>query len=171
MMRTTRIRTISRADINALAYQGIMPSECYPQLRSTIERHFDEEHASLLAEPVFNAREGFIDWYVAFEGPVTCYASLDSAGQKEACERFRKLASDIVLYADELICSGDAQKVTRGHLLKLALRYPSDQDLFLVGDRVTATCWGYAPGTSGAQSAMLCDLRVREEAAQENVCV
>ncbi|MCR5814613.1 MAG: hypothetical protein K6G15_09005 [Desulfovibrio sp.] len=159
-MRTTLIRTIARAKINALAYQGIMPSECFAQIQETIRRHFDERHAQAFAEPVFNKEEGFVDWYVPFTGNVRCYQDLSEAEKNAQTAEFAALAADVNAYADELIAKGDPQKVTRGNLLKLALLYPSDDDLYVVDDRPVVTCWGFGPGSNDATVCNLCDLRV-----------
>ncbi|MBO4335686.1 MAG: hypothetical protein J5846_07625 [Desulfovibrio sp.] len=159
-MRTTLIRTIARAKINALAYQGIMPSECFAQIQETIRRHFDERHAQAFAEPVFNKEEGFVDWYVPFTGNVRRYQELSQEEKEAQTAEFAALAADVNAYADELIAKGDPQKVTRGNLLKLALLYPSEDDLYVVDDRPVVTCWGFGPGSQDASVCNLCDLRV-----------
>lgn len=159
-MRATLIRTVPRATINALAYQGIIPCENYTQIRDTLLRHFGERHAAPFAEPVANKNEGFIDWYVPFEGNVRPYATLDDTEKQAASEQFSKLAADIRAYAQELIAIGDPQKVTRGSILEMALSYPSEEDLFLVDDTPVVTCWGFASGSQGAPICNLCDLRV-----------
>ncbi|MCR4666323.1 MAG: hypothetical protein K5657_03405 [Desulfovibrio sp.] len=160
-MRTTLIRTVSRAEINALAYQGILPSECHPQITSLLQSVCGEEAAGLLAEPVSNSRQGFVDWYVPFEGTVRRYTDLPPDEKERACATFRTVAEKALAEAENLMASADPQKVTRGHLLKLALCYPSEEDLYLVGDHVCVTCWGFGPGTNGAESQMLYDLRLK----------
>ena len=161
-MRITLIRTIARANVNALAYQGIMPSECFAQIQETIRRHFDERHAQAFAEPVFNKEEGFVDWYVPFTGNVRRYQELSDDEKKARTAEFAALAADVNAYADELIAKGDPQKVTRGNLLKLALLYPSADDLYVVDDRPVVTCWGFGPGSNDDAVCNLCDLRVGE---------
>ncbi len=161
-MRTTKIRTIPRASLNALAYQGIMPCESFAQIHDTLKRHFGDSHVSAFAEPVFNKTEGFVDWYVPFEGEARPYALLSEDEKQKVTESYVAIARDIRAYADSLIETRDPQKVTRGNILNLALLYPSDDDLFLVGETPVVTCWGFGPGTQGAPVLNLCDLRVKE---------
>ncbi len=162
-MRTTLIRTVPRCTINALAYQGILPCEHHAQLHDTLLRHLGERHARIFAEPVVNAVEGFIDWYVPFTGEVRPYSTLGPEEQETLTQELAHLASEIRDYANALIASGEAQKITRGNILLLALRYPGDDDLFLVDATPVVTCWGFAQGTPGAQLANLCDVRVRAQ--------
>ena len=157
-MRTTLIRTTSRATLNALAYQGIRPSECFSQVHDTLEKNLGAAHAACFAEPVSNRQEGFIDWYVPFSGEVRPYQSLSDEEKRTVQERFSLLAAEIKAFAEALIASSDSQKVTRGSLLMLALRYPAEEDLFLVGDTPVVTCWGFAPGRRGAEACNLCNL-------------
>ncbi len=165
-MRTTKIRTVSRASLNALAYQGIRPCESFAQIRDTLGRHFGESHVTAFAEPVFNNKEGFVDWYVPFEGEPRPYALLSDEEKRKVTESYVTKARDIRAYADSLIATGDAQKVTRGNILNLALLYPLEDDLFLVGDTPVVTCWGFGPGTQGAPVQNLCDLKARVRPAQ-----
>ena len=157
-MRTTKIRTIARASVNALAYQGIMPCESFAQIHDTLLRHFGESHALAFAEPVFNKHSGFVDWYVSFEGEVLPYRDLGEEEKAALTAGFSTIAHDIKAYADSLIASGDPQKVTRGNILHLALLYPGEEDLFLVDKKPVVTCWGFASGTEGAPVQNLCEL-------------
>lgn len=159
-MGMTRIATSARAEINALCYQGIIASECYAQIYETIRRKdgLGLECASLFAEPVSNTKEGFIDWYVEQEGEIIPFEELEGERKEKAANVIRERAKRIRDYAQTLISSDDAQKSTRGNILQLALLYPGEKNLFLVGGEPVVTCWGFSSGKGEDESNSLCDL-------------
>ena len=161
MAASTRITTTPRPEINALAYQGIIPTDCYPQITATLVRQLGPQYAALLAEPVPNRNEGFIDWYTEAEGQVQRFSALDPIAREAATQKIVELAEGIRALGDSLIATNDPQKVTRGNLLKLALNYPNNEHIFLVGEQPVVVCWGFAPGEMDAQAVNLCDLALK----------
>ena len=161
----TRITTTPSAEINALAYQGIIPSDCYIQISSTLARQLGPKYAALLAEPVPNRNGGFIDWYSNESGQVRRFIELPLEEREEFTKGIVELARDIRDFADKLILTHDPQKVTRGNLLKLALNYPSNEQIFIVGEQPVLVCWGFASGEMEAVAANLCDLSVNQKQA------
>ncbi|MBQ7617888.1 MAG: hypothetical protein IJS50_03340 [Desulfovibrio sp.] len=169
MTRTKLICSTPLAKINALAYQGIRPVECYAQILDTLKRNLGESYESSLAEPVLNRDEGFIDWYAPCAGEVKPLALMPNSAKEALIAKLNQEAKQIKDYAESLIASGDPKQVTRGNLLKLSLCYPTEEDLLVVGERLFVTCWGFGPGSQGAMGLNLCDLRYFEPIKHEKV--
>ncbi|MBQ7584946.1 MAG: hypothetical protein IJU40_01690 [Desulfovibrionaceae bacterium] len=163
----TLITTTPRASINALAYQGIIVSDCYVQIVGTIGRSLGEDAAKLLAEPVANRNEGFIDWYSHHQGPVRSLSDLEAPQAEKVTAVIASRAQAIRDFAESLIATHDPQKVTRGHLLQVALLYPSLNDIYVVGEEPVVTCWGFGPGKMEVNPSNLCELRFQAPVSRE----
>lgn len=159
-MSGTRIATTSRAGMHALAFQGIAPSASFPQIRDMLLRKFGDEYVLLFARPAENTADGSIDWYSPVQGEPRRLGDLPPERERAARERLAHMGGEILRYAEELIHSHDPLKVTRGNILKLALCYPDDSALYVVGDQPVFTCWGFGPGTPGVEAANLSRLAV-----------
>lgn len=159
-MSGTRIASTPRANMHALAFQGITPSGSFPQIRDMLLRKFGDEYVLLFARPVDNSADGTIDWYSPVQGEPRHVTDLPPEKESAVRERLSSMGGEIQRYAEELAHSQDPLKVTRGNILKLALCYPDDSALFVVGDQPVFTCWGFGPGTPGAEPANLSRLAV-----------
>ena len=169
-MSGTRIASTPRADMHALAYQGITASASFPQIRDMLLHKFGDEYVLLFARPAENTADGTIDWYSPVQGEPRPLAELAPDKAAAARERLAHMGGEIGRYAEELIHSQDPLKITRGHILRLALCYPDDSTLYVVGDQPVFTCWGFGPGTPGVEPASLTRLaapRAVEEAAPD----
>lgn len=164
-MSGTLIASTPRADMHALAFQGIAPSGSFPQIRDMLLRKFGDEYVLLFARPVDNSADGTIDWYSPVQGEPRHVAELPPEKERAVRERLAHMGGEIQRYAEELAHSQDQLKVTRGNILKLALCYPDDSALFVVGDQPVFTCWGFGPGTPGVEPANLSRLAVPRAAA------
>lgn len=149
------IATTPKIDMHALAFQGIMVYTCFSQIRDMLRRKFGDDYVLLFAEPVENVADGKIDWYSPVQGKPQPLAGLPEEAQAPVIEKVSHMANEILSYADELIHSREPLKITRGNILKLALRYPGQDALFLVGQQPVYTCWGFGPGTPGAEAKYL----------------
>lgn len=149
------IATTPKIDMHALAFQGIMVYTCFSQIRDMLRRKFGDDYVLLFAEPVENIADGKIDWYSPVQGTPQPLVSLPEAQQAPIIAKVSHMANEILSYADELIHSREPLKITRGNILKLALRYPGENALFLVGQQPVYTCWGFGPGTPGAEAKYL----------------
>ena len=165
-MSGTRIASTPRADMHELAYQGIAPSASFPQIRDMLLHKFGDEYVLLFARPAENRADGTIDWYSPVQGEPRPLSELPPEKQAPARERLAHMGGEIGRYAEELIHSQDPLKVTRGNILRLALCYPDDSALYVVGDQPVFTCWGFGPGTPGVEPASLTRLAVPRAAAQ-----
>lgn len=159
-MSGTRIASTPRASMHELAFQGIAPSASFPQIRDMLLRKFGDEYVLLFARPAENPGDGTIDWYTPVQGEPRPLAELEPEKERAARERLSHMGAEIQRYAEELIHSQDPLKVTRGNILRLALCYPDDSALYVVGDQPVFTCWGFGPGTPGVEPASLSRLAV-----------
>ena len=157
-MTGTFIASTPKASMHALAYQGIMAAECYPQIRDMLRHRFGDDYVLLFAEPIHNKAEGIVDWYTPVQGSVQHLSELPSQEQEKVRTRLHSMGNDIRHYAEELKQSPDALKLTRGNILELILNYPDDNSLYVVGQQPVFVCWGFGPGTPGVDAQNLCRL-------------
>lgn len=159
-MSGTLIVSTPKSAMHALAFQGILPSGSFPQIRDMLRAKFGDEYVLLFAEPAENAASGTIDWYSPVQGQPRPLSALAPEQAALVRERLAHMGGEILRYAEELALSPDPLKVTRGNILRLSLSYPGDDALFVVGDQPVFTCWGFGPGTPGVEPANLSRLAV-----------
>lgn len=141
-----------KSRMHALAHQGIMAADCFSQIRDMLRRRFDDDYVLLFAEPVPNDADASIDWYTPVQGAVQPLTDLPEEEQNLLRDKLAQMASDIRRHAEELKQSPDSERATRGAILLLALAYPGEEALFVAGGQPVFTCWGYGPGTPGAEA-------------------
>lgn len=151
-MNGTLITSTPKSSMHALACQGIMVASCYPQLRDMLRKKLGDDYVLLFAEPMPNSADNSIDWYTPVQGAVQRLDALPEAAQNRLRDTLAQMAAEIRRYADELRQSPDSAKQTRGEILRLALHYPGEERIFVVGDQPVFTCWGHGPGTPGAEA-------------------
>ncbi len=159
------IVTTPKHQMHALAYQGIMVTDCHAQLRDMLRNRLGDEYVLLFAEPAFNAADNTVDWYSPVQGPIRRLTDLPPEEQNTLRDRLAHMAKELHLFAEELRHAPESAKNTRGNVLELALRYPDESCLYVIGGQPVFTCWGYGPGTPGAEPQDLCRL-TRLTAAQ-----
>jgi TPR repeat protein len=114
------------------------------QLRRVIQRRLGDAAADLLADPQVHENGAAIDWYAGWSGEVRRLADLTTTRRAELLEEVDHVLGDIAQLGKILATSSAANDaVLVGKLLQLAARYPSDDFVFLVGDRPAIMCWGY----------------------------
>ena len=150
-MSSTFIATTPRASYDAMRFQGILITESHAQIASMLEKNLSREHALLFAEPVHEASGESTDWYTQAEGTPERLISMTPEAQAQAKARFAHLAGDIDQLANSLRQDPNQSKQIRGNILSLALKYPGVEHLYMVGSQPVITCWGFGPGTTGAQ--------------------
>lgn len=150
-------------NMRPLAFQGVLATNCYDQLRTLLERHaaFLARHGMpdaglLLAEPMHDAQSGCIDWYTeATETPVPL-ADLPEAEQAAARERLARSAAAMQALFDAQGRSASGRREASGTdpmaigLLKLALQHPSPADIYVAGGCPVLVNWGFGPGAGEA---------------------
>lgn len=150
-MSSTFIATTPRASYDAMRFQGILVTESHAQIASMLEKNLSREHALLFAEPVHEASGESTDWYTQAEGTPVQLTSMPPEAQAQAKMRFAHLAGDIDRLATTLRQDPNQSKQIRGNILSLALKYPGVEHLYMVGSQPVIICWGFGPGTTGAQ--------------------
>lgn len=120
------------------------------QIRGAIRRRLGPRHASLLAEPVAHDLGRAIDWYSDAGADAVPLGALPAERQHGVLDEVERLRSDIEVLAQRFE-AGDTEDVRLlGKALHLAVRRPSNDYLFLVGDQPVIICWGYEPEAAGA---------------------
>lgn len=145
------IVTTPKHQMHALAYQGIMISDCHAQLRDMIRNRLGDAYVLLFAEPVSNTADNSIDWYTPVQGNIRHLHELPAAEQNAMRDKLAHMARELRTFAEELQRSPEHTRLTRGNILDLALRYPDENCLYVVGEQPVFTCWGFGPGTPGAE--------------------
>ena len=150
-MATNLIVTVSKSSIHSLAHQGILVHESFHQIRDLVRARLGDAYALLFAEPSPSKDGSSIDWYTPVQGTAKRLTDLPEEEQRAARAATVRMAQDIARVAVELKQSGIAPQVTRGTILELALQYPDENCIYVIGEQPVFTCWGFGPGTPGAQ--------------------
>jgi len=150
-MSTNLIATVSKSTIHSLAHQGILVCESFHQIRDLVRSHFGDAYALLFAEPSVSKDGSAIDWYTPVQGTAKRMVDLPEEEQKTARAATVRMAQDLARVAADLKQSGLASQLTRGTILELALQYPDESCIYVVGEQPIFTCWGFGPGTPGVQ--------------------
>lgn len=145
-----------------LAFQGILATNCYEQLKALLERHsaFLAAHgmpnaAVFLAEPVHDERSGRIDWYGEGTGKACKLSSLTGIEQQGVHTKLEKCSTAL-----QCLIKARSRQPSESSgilidpglaLLKLALQHPSaTEDLYVLDGRPILINWGFHPGAEGA---------------------
>ncbi len=150
-MNGTLIATTPKHQMHALAYQGIIVMDSYPQLSRLLRQELGDNYVLLFAEPVTNPADNCIDWYTPVQGAVRALPELPAEKQNAVRSRLLGMAGEISRISRQLQNAQEQSRVVGGHILELALRYPDEKNIFLVGDQPVLVCWGFGPGTPGAE--------------------
>lgn len=150
-MSTQRIASTPKAHIQSIAFQGIRVTDSYHQVVELVRKRRGDSYTLLFAEPSPSADGSAIDWYSPVQGPVRRLTELPEAEGQAMAARVAQMGQEIKMLAEELKGTGIQANVVRGTLLEMALRYPDNSHIYAVGGQPVITCWGFAPGTLGAQ--------------------
>ncbi len=149
------IATTERAGYHTLKHQGILASDSYQQISSSLKKNLSARHAAIFAEPLAGG-EGDINWYTTAPGPFIPLGALSPDEQKHLLQKLGALAKDIDELSKSLAASNDPPSVTRGHILALALSYPALDNIYLAANgQPVLTCWGMVPAAPGVMPQML----------------
>jgi hypothetical protein len=150
-MAGSLVITTRRGAMRPLAVQGIFATDCWHQLRSLLEQRLGSAHANLLAEPVHDPGRESVDWHTGVEGTPVPLSALPPEQADAVRARIGRMAAEIRAAAEEISKDPDSRRALGGQLLLLCLQHPREDDLWLAGDQPLVCCWGFAPGTVGAQ--------------------
>ncbi len=139
-----RIGSSPLASLRALGVQGQQPVQNYPQLARLVSTRLSPRHALLFAEPVPDAATNRIDWYSAADGAgPRRLTELTPEARATAEAELERFGSDIAALAESFIANKDPDQQLVGKLLQQALTYPSNENVYLVGDQPVITEWGH----------------------------
>jgi hypothetical protein len=136
--------TTTRLGVRPLGVRGEPLHAVAPQLISVIRRRLGGDAADLLAEPQMRESGDGIDWYAAGDGPVRRLADTSEAERTAALAALETQLAAIDALGGQLETSaaGDEARLV-GRSLRLATRRPSDDFVYLVGDKPVIVAWGY----------------------------
>ncbi len=149
-MNVNTLVSTTLAGVRPLGMRGEPLHMAHDQIRGALRRRLGERYARLLAEPQAYDGGRAIDWYTAATGSVFRFADLPAARQQALLDEIDGLLADIEALGRRYEESGNEDGRLLGQALALAVRRPSDDYLFLVGDQPVIVCWGYEPETAGA---------------------
>lgn len=141
--RPTLILT-TRLGVRPLGVRGDPLHAVAGQLLAVIRRRLGDGPADLLAEPQMRETGDGIDWYAAHGGDVRRLADL-SEEERAATLRTTEQHLDAIrgLGADLAGSTSSDEARLIGRSLELATRRPSNDFVFVVGDRPVIVAWGY----------------------------
>ena len=164
-MTGTFVATTPRDRMHPLAFQGILVTDCYAQLHELLRTRLGTGHTLLFAEPVADTGRDVIDWYSPVQGEVRPLAELPAERRQASLEEFRIKGEEIRKAAELLQQSDDSRRSMAGHMLALALNYPDESMLYVVGEQPVLVGWGFGPATAGAQPEHISRVRCSVSAA------
>lgn len=156
----TFITTSSRGTMHPLAFQGLLAVECHSQLMELVRPRLGDSYVLLFASPEIDAERETVDWYSPVQGQVGLLSDAPSERQDAVRAELKKMGLELRKLAETLKDSGESQRVIGGNLLELALCYPDESCIRIVGDQPVIICWGFGPSSSGAQPQELSRLAV-----------
>lgn len=146
---STLVRT-TLTGVRPLGVRGEPLHYAQEQIRGVIRRRLGPRHAALLAEPVAHDLGRAIDWYSDAAGKAMALNALPSEHQQTVLDEVERLRSDIEVLAQRFEAGDTDDARLLGKALHLAVRRPSNDYLFVVGDQPVIICWGYEPEAAGA---------------------
>lgn len=146
---STLVRT-TLTGVRPLGVRGEPLHHAQEQIRGAIRRRLGPRHASLLAEPVPHDLGRAIDWYSDAGGDAVALNALPLERQQNVLDEIERLRSDIEVQAQRFEAGDSEDARLLGKALHLAVRRPSNDYVFLVGDQPVIICWGYEPEAAGA---------------------
>ena len=129
-----------------------------PQLISVIRRRLGGAAADLLAEPQMRESGDGIDWYAAGDGPVRRLADTSEAERTAALAAIETQLAAIDALGGQLETSAGDEARLVGRSLRLATRRPSDDFVYLVGDKPVIVAWGYEADSAASLAGFGCDI-------------
>jgi len=149
-MNGTLITSTPRGNMHPLAYQGILATDCHHQIVTILRSRLGDTHVLLFAEPAFDPTRDIVDWYTPVQGTPVRMLDLPPDRQDRVRATLLKMAVDIQAQARQLKATGDNNRILSGSIIELALHYPGDDCIYLVGEQPVIVCWGFGPAMAGA---------------------
>jgi hypothetical protein len=142
-MAAIRIITTRQRDFQPLGTAGQTALESWSVLSTLITHELSAAHAALFAEPVVDAARGETDWYADGAGTLIQIAMADPAVRGHASAERLRLEQDIRALADRKRASREEGDRFLGEMLGLSLSIPSDDQVYVLGDKPVLVAWGH----------------------------
>ena len=151
-MANLRIATTRSQDLQPLATAGQTGIESWRTLHALLLRELSPAHAALLAEPVANPARGEVDWYAEGDGAAVLLQELPEPARAAAQARLDQLVGEIEVLAATLGDSRVSADRLLSDMLRLALRLPGVDCVYVRGGRPALVGWGHmrSGGRGGA---------------------
>ena len=140
--RPTLIVT-TRLGVRPLGVRGEPLHNTHAQLRSVIRRRLGDGPADLLAEPQLRETGDGIDWYASWDGPVRRFAELNPEERNATLTGIAQHLSAIDTLGSQLGAADSDEARLVGRSLHLATKRPSDDFIYMVGEKPVIVAWGY----------------------------
>jgi|GEM_PF-2476841 len=133
---------------------GSSAERSLPRMEAIFEKEFRGRLSLLLAEPVEKTDKTGIDWYIDSDDAITQLTTLPVEFADYYKRRLQADVSAIASAAEGYESRKDEASQTKAAALRTALRYPGEENIWLLGDvpsgkaAIVLTAWGYEPRTS-----------------------
>ncbi len=168
-MANLLIATTRSQDLQPLAAAGQTGIEAWSTLRTLLLRRLSPGHAALLAEPVVNEARGEVDWYAEGDGPAARLQDLPEPERAAAQARLAALVGAIETLAAELRSSRMASDRFLSDMLRLAMRLPGDDAVYVQVGQPVLVGWGHVRSGRRGGAAVLTGPAMPSPAAQSAI--
>ena len=150
--------------LRPLSWQGVQAITCYDQFSRILQSRLGPAHFALLAEPLLDNQALTADWYAwlpenAVQTQAVKLIELAPELQTQMRDYMISLGRPVFELAQELKQSGDSNSSTAGTLLEMALTFPGEEFIYVLGNQPVLTGWGFAPDKANAVPEQLTRLR------------
>jgi len=119
------------------------------QLKSFLTQQMGDKYANIFAEPFVTEDYSKIRWLSEVISPnAKKLSKLPINEQVVAKHKLKTIIEEIEKFADSLITSGQADAVKWGEIIKNATDVPSFEYIFVEGENIVLTAWGFETAES-----------------------
>lgn len=136
------LETTHSSDLRPVIIQGSSVLASFAQLRRLIETQLGAEVASLLAEPRVDADR--VDWFCRRDGEILQLSQCAPQQRQMALSDIDEFKQRVSVLAQQMLESHDLQRIKVGRMLEAIIDIPSQDGIYLVGDRAVVVGWGGA---------------------------
>lgn len=128
---------------------GSAADRSLPRIEGILEKEFKGRLSLRLAEPVERNDKTGVDWYIDSDDDVTQLTTIPEELADYYKRRLQADVSGVEKAAGHYESRNDQASLTTAAALRNAIRYPSDENIWLVGDvpsgkaAIVLTAWGY----------------------------
>ena len=134
-----KIACTKRAGLSVLRVERNKLDALYYQLVDLLEES-GYDYKNFFARPKDVPSEKSIDWYSDLSGNVESFSALNEEQADKVLRKFNELNVNLKAFSEKLSKSGDR---TGSELIKAALAIPDHSYIYLVGEQIVITCWGF----------------------------